>query len=114
MELCALSAHEISEMVHRGEVSASEVLESVLERASAVDGRPGSLAPGAITPDDEQKVHAFITITADRARAQAHAVDAKIAAGEDPGPLAGVPFSAKDIFCVEGTRSTAASRILAN
>ncbi|HEB65820.1 MAG TPA: Asp-tRNA(Asn)/Glu-tRNA(Gln) amidotransferase subunit GatA, partial [Chloroflexi bacterium] len=48
------------------------------------------------------------------ALAQADAVDAKIAAGEDPGPLAGVPFTVKDIFTVEGTPSTAASRMLAN
>ena len=38
----------------------------------------------------------------------------KIAAGENPGPLAGIPFTVKDIFCVKGTPSTAASRILAN
>ena len=59
-------------------------------------------------------MHAFITLTAERARAQAAEVDRKLAAGEDPGPLAGVPFTVKDIFCVEGTPSTAASRILAN
>jgi aspartyl-tRNA(Asn)/glutamyl-tRNA(Gln) amidotransferase subunit A len=41
-------------------------------------------------------------------------VDAKIAAGEFAGPLAGVPVTIKDIFCVEDTPSTAGSRILAN
>ncbi|MFQ5617317.1 MAG: amidase, partial [Anaerolineales bacterium] len=55
-----------------------------------------------------------ITLTPERARAQARAVDAKIAAGEDPGPLAGIPFTVKDIFCIEGVPSTAGSRILAN
>ena len=35
-------------------------------------------------------------------------------AGEEVGPLAGVPLSVKDIFTVKGTPSTAASRILAN
>jgi aspartyl-tRNA(Asn)/glutamyl-tRNA(Gln) amidotransferase subunit A len=59
-------------------------------------------------------VHAFITPTPDRARAQAEEVDRKIAAGEEPGPLAGVPFTVKDIFCVQGTPSTAGSRILGN
>ncbi|MBE0697797.1 MAG: Asp-tRNA(Asn)/Glu-tRNA(Gln) amidotransferase subunit GatA, partial [Anaerolineaceae bacterium] len=48
------------------------------------------------------------------ARTQASAVDKKFAAGEDPGPLGGIPFSVKDIFCARGTFSTAASRILAN
>jgi aspartyl-tRNA(Asn)/glutamyl-tRNA(Gln) amidotransferase subunit A len=59
-------------------------------------------------------VHAFITLTAEQARQQAAEVDRKLAQGEDPGPLAGVPFTAKDIFCVQDTPSTAASRILAN
>ncbi len=41
-------------------------------------------------------------------------MDAKVKAGEEVGPLAGVPLSVKDIFTVKGTLSTAASRILAN
>ena len=45
---------------------------------------------------------------------QAQAVDAALAEGKDPGPLAGVPFTVKDIFCVTDTPSTAASKILAN
>ena len=85
-----------------------------MSRAAQVDGRPGSLQPGELTPEDETSVHAFITLTAERAQQQAAEVDRKLAAGEDPGPLAGVPFTVKDIFCVEGTPSTAASRILAN
>jgi aspartyl-tRNA(Asn)/glutamyl-tRNA(Gln) amidotransferase subunit A len=91
-----------------------EVLESSLERIAAVDGRPGSLESGEETAADRETVHAFITPMPERARAQAEAVDAKIAEGEIPGPLAGVPFTVKDIFTVKGTPSTAASRILAN
>ncbi len=59
-------------------------------------------------------MHSFISFTEEQARAQAEAVDRKVAVGEDPGPLGGVPFSVKDIFCARGTFSTAASRILAN
>jgi aspartyl-tRNA(Asn)/glutamyl-tRNA(Gln) amidotransferase subunit A len=114
MALCDLPAHEIASRVRAGELSAVEVLESALARIAQVDGRPGSLAPGEITPEDEARIHAFITLTADRARQQAAAVDRAVASGEDPGPLAGVPLTVKDIFCVEGTPSTAASRILAN
>jgi aspartyl-tRNA(Asn)/glutamyl-tRNA(Gln) amidotransferase subunit A len=113
-ELCDLSAIQIREMVRRREVSAIEVLDACLERIAAVDGRPGRLDPDGLTPEDEQRVHAFISLTPERARAQAAEVDRKIAVGEDPGPLAGVPFSVKDIFCVQGTPSTAGSRILAN
>lgn len=114
MELCDLPAHQLSEMVHQRRVSAVEVLESSLQRIAAVDGRPGVLDPGELTEADRQQVHAFITLTADRARAQAEAIDQQLAAGGNPGPLAGVPFTAKDIFCIKGTPSTAASKILAN
>ena len=114
MELCDLSAFELSRLLRQREVSAVEILNSSLERVQAVDGRPGSVQPGETHPEDNQRVHAFISFTQDQARAQAEAVDHRFAAGEDPGPLAGIPFSVKDIFCVRGTLSTAASRILAN
>ena len=114
MELCDLSAFELAGMVHRREVTANEVLDSALKRISIVDGRPGSIDPGTITEEDKKSIHAFINVTAELARAQANAVDQKIAAGQEPGELAGVPVSIKDIFCVRGTRSTAGSKILAN
>jgi aspartyl-tRNA(Asn)/glutamyl-tRNA(Gln) amidotransferase subunit A len=114
MQLCDLSAHELATLIGQRRVSAVEALDSCLARIAAVDGRAGALDCGDLTPEDAQRVHAFITLTAERARAQAQAVDRRIADGEDPGPLAGVPFTVKDIFCVQGTPSTAASRILAN
>lgn len=114
MQLCDLPAHEITTLVHQRRVSASEVLESCLERIARVDGRPGAIDSGAITPEDKAQLHAFISVSVERARAQAAEVDRKLAAGEDPGALAGVPFTAKDLFCVKDTLTTAASRILAN
>jgi aspartyl-tRNA(Asn)/glutamyl-tRNA(Gln) amidotransferase subunit A len=114
MQLCDLSALELTKKLRQREVSAVEILDASLERIHAVDGRSGSLEAGEITAEDEKTLHAFITPTADRARQQAEAVDQKLAAGEDPGPLAGVPFTVKDIFCVKDTPSTAASKILAN
>jgi aspartyl-tRNA(Asn)/glutamyl-tRNA(Gln) amidotransferase subunit A len=114
IELCDFPASKIVQLIQQREVSAVEVLDSCLERIAAVDGRAGSLEPDGAQPDDELNIHAFITLTAERARAQAREVDRKLAAGEDPGLIAGVPFTAKDIFCVEGTPSTAGSRILAN
>ena len=103
MNLCDLPAHRIVELVLR---------------ARGLGGRGAGSDPGAhrgggraareawtgdqLTPEDPAiKVHAFITLTAERARQQAHEVDRKLAAGEDPGPLAGVPFTVKDIFCVQ-------------
>ena len=114
MQLCDLPAQDLTRLIRRGEVSAMEALESALARVAAVDGRPGTLQPDGAQPEDTEKVHAFITLTTERARAQAQEVDRRLAAGEDPGPLAGVPFTVKDIFCVQGTPSTAGSRILAN
>lgn len=114
MELCDLPAVRLAEMVRGREVSALEVLESTLERIQQVDGRPGQLEASGLTEADKSRVHAFITQTAERAREQAKVVDRRLAAGEDPGPLSGVPFTVKDIFTVKDTPSTAASRILAN
>jgi aspartyl-tRNA(Asn)/glutamyl-tRNA(Gln) amidotransferase subunit A len=88
-------------------------LQSTLQRIGEVDGRPGALDQKT-NEEDKSKVHSFITLTEEQALAQAKEVDAKLSAGKDPGPLAGVPFTVKDIFCVKGTPSTAASRILAN
>jgi aspartyl-tRNA(Asn)/glutamyl-tRNA(Gln) amidotransferase subunit A len=112
MKLHQLTALEIAQKVKTRQLSAEEVLDAHLNHIAAVDGIPGALDGDPSAQPD--KVHAFITLTAERARAQAQAVDAKLAAGEDPGPLAGVPVTVKDIFCVEDTPSTAASKILAN
>ncbi len=114
MTLINSSAFEIAQKVGNQEVSAVEVLEAALERIAAVDGRSGTLDYGDLTEEDKNKVHAFITLTADRAYQQAEDVDARLKAGEAVGPLAGVPVTVKDIFCVKGTPSTAASRMLAN
>ena len=114
MELCDLSAFEIGQLLRERRASAVEVLESTLARIATVDGRAGTLEPGEERSDDKQRVHAFITLTAERARQKAVEVDHQLADGGEPGPLAGVPVTIKDIFCVAGTPSTAASRILAN
>lgn len=110
--LCDLPALELVAGLKAGDFSAVEVLESVLARIETVEGQNGSLeAEPGLEPD---RLHAYISVTTERARRQAEAIDGKLAAGEDPGPLAGVPLAVKDIFCVAGTPSTAASRILAN
>ena len=110
--LCDLPAREIVRRVRARECSAVEVLDSTLERVRAVEGRTPNSAPYVPDAADRDRIHAFITLTESRARAQAEAVDRALAAGEEPGPLAGVPLAVKDIFCVRGTPSTAGSRIL--
>ncbi len=114
MELCDQPAYELSLLLRQRQISAIEIIESCLQRIEAVDGRPGSLDSGEPGSEDQSRVHAFITLTAEQALDQARKIDRQLAAGEDPGLLAGIPFTVKDIFCVRGTPSTAASRILAN
>ena len=50
----------------------------------------------------------------DRARMEADRVDALVAEGKDPGPLAGVPYGVKDLFAVEGLANTAGSSLYAD
>lgn len=107
-------AFEIAELVRTGEVTAEEVLAATFDRIEAVEGRSPSIEAPELSDEDQATIHSYITLTRERAQSQAAAVDEKIRRGEDPGPLAGVPLAVKDIFCVEGTPSTAGSRILAN
>ena len=114
MDLCDLTAHELVARLKAGEVSAVEIMQSTLRRIEAVEGRPPSTVPrdGTGDPDDAAKVHAYISLQPERALERAQAIDAMMALGEDPGSLAGVPLSVKDIFCVQATPSTAASKML--
>jgi aspartyl-tRNA(Asn)/glutamyl-tRNA(Gln) amidotransferase subunit A len=90
------TATAIAAAVRAGEVSAKEVLEAHL---ASVEAR-------------EPTVNAFNAVLADEARAAAEAVDRAVAAGDDPGPLAGVPVALKDNLCTRGLPTTCSSRIL--
>ena len=80
-DLRGLSATAIAEDVRHGRRSAVEVLEACL--AAIRDGNPA--------------LNAFVHVDEGIARASAEAVDATVARGDDPGPLAGVPFGVKDL-----------------
>ncbi len=86
----------IGRRVRRGEASAREVVEAYLARAAEVQPR---LAP-------------FLEVLDPAARAAAAAVDRRVAAGGDPGPLAGVPLAVKDNLALAGRRLSCASRLL--
>ncbi|HTH98845.1 MAG TPA: AtzE family amidohydrolase [Stellaceae bacterium] len=94
----ALPAHEIAAKVKAGEITAVAVAQAALADI-------GSQNPA---------LNCFTTILADRALKDARAVDAKVKAGQDPGPLAGVPFGVKDLYDVEDVVTLAGSKILAD
>ncbi|HXY28938.1 MAG TPA: Asp-tRNA(Asn)/Glu-tRNA(Gln) amidotransferase subunit GatA [Acidimicrobiales bacterium] len=68
-------------------------------------------ALAAVAADDDE-LRAFLTVLADEAHRQADEVDAAVAAGRDPGPLAGVPVALKDNLCTRGVPTSCGSRIL--
>lgn len=90
-------------------------MKQALAIAAAV--RTGQASAAAVVDDclaalaaDGNRLVAVTRILADRARTEAALVDAAIAAGCDPGPLAGVPYGVKDLFDVEGLSTTAGAR----
>jgi aspartyl-tRNA(Asn)/glutamyl-tRNA(Gln) amidotransferase subunit A len=90
------TALALAEQVRTGVVSAAEITERHL---AAID-------------ESDAAVHAFLTVLHDQARRDAAEVDRRVAAGEDPGPLAGVPVALKDNLCTRGVPTTCSSRIL--
>ena len=89
------SALGIAAKVRSGQVKAATQVASAFETIKARN-------PG---------LNAFIGLTELRALAEAKAVDEQVAAGKDPGPLAGVPFAVKNLFDVRGLTTLAGSKI---
>ena len=91
---------------------------SALAIAAAVRGRHVSArdvtaAALARIAERDHALNCFTRVRADGALAEAARIDARVAGGEDPGPLAGVPFAVKNLFDVEGLTTLAGSKIFA-
>ena len=95
-ELPFLSATALAELLRRREVSPVEATVAYLARIEQVD----------------PALNSYITVTAERAMAEARQAEAEIAAGNYRGPLHGVPVAVKDQFCTDGVLTTGGSSIL--
>jgi aspartyl-tRNA(Asn)/glutamyl-tRNA(Gln) amidotransferase subunit A len=90
------SIRELHHQLVNKERSAVEITQEALNRIEAL----------------EPKLHSFLCVTVEQALSQAKAVDAKIAAKEDIGLLAGIPIGIKDNMCTKGIPTTCASKML--
>jgi aspartyl-tRNA(Asn)/glutamyl-tRNA(Gln) amidotransferase subunit A len=94
-ELPFLSVAALGELLRSGEVSPVDATEAYLERIASLDDR----------------LLAYITVTADEARQGAREAEAEIAGGNYRGPMHGIPFAVKDQLHTRGIRTTGGSPV---
>ena len=92
-EICRMDAVKLAKSIRAKELSPSEVIEAVLTRMEAL----------------EPHLHAFCTPTPDLARREAKRIEKALLAGDEVGPLAGVPVGIKDLVCTAGIRTVSGS-----
>lgn len=97
MDLRRESVTDLARQVRRGELGARELVGHALERIEAVD----------------PSVRAFVAVDGERALEEAAAVDQAVAAGHDPGPLAGIPLAVKDLEDAAGFVTSRGSALFA-
>ena len=95
MDLCYLSAGELSQLIRKREVSPVEVVKAHLARVEAL----------------EPALNSFITLLPEQAMGEANVAEHEIQSGQYRGPLHGIPIGLKDLFYVKGVRNTSGSKI---
>jgi aspartyl-tRNA(Asn)/glutamyl-tRNA(Gln) amidotransferase subunit A len=98
MDIASLTIDQVRDGLRAREFSSVELTTEALRYASA----------------ENSKTNAYITFSEDRALGAARRVDEKLARGEDPGPLGGVPVAVKDVIVTKGVRTTCGSKLLSH
>lgn len=98
MDLVKMSALELSRKIKQRQISSADAVKAVLDQMDKWEG----------------KTQAYLDIYKKEAYARAKEVDKGIADGTYQGPLAGVPIAVKDNICIQGKKTTCASKILEN
>ena len=93
-DLHYLPIAEAARLIERRRLSPVELTQAYLDRIATYD----------------PQLNAYLLVTADRALEAARAAEAEIAAGRYRGPMHGIPFALKDIYCTAGIRTTCHSR----
>jgi amidase len=91
-----LTAHDLGARLRSGRCSAREATDHCLDRIAQLDG----------------KLHAFVNVFAEDARAAADRADVELVRGDDRGPLHGIPIAVKDLCAVKGVPTAAGTRVL--
>jgi aspartyl-tRNA(Asn)/glutamyl-tRNA(Gln) amidotransferase subunit A len=98
MDIRTLTIDSVRQGLRKRDFTARELAEQALRYAEA----------------ENPKTNAYLRFCPERAMAAATAVDEKLARGEDPGPLGGVPVAVKDVILTAGVTTTCGSRLLAD
>ena len=93
-DLHFLTITEAARLIQQRRLSPVDLTRAYLDRIDAID----------------PQLNAYLLVTADHALAQARAAEAEITAGRYRGPMHGIPFALKDIYCTAGIRTTCHSR----
>ena len=98
MNITELTVHELQEKIKNKELTITEINKAYIERIN----------------EKEKDVQAFITLTTDEALEKSKNIEEKINKGEIKGELAGIPIGIKDNMCINGVKTTCASKMLEN